>query len=151
MRQVSFLFIIVSSWAQSFSCTGKKTITKYDCYNVLFSTFHQVIQVSASAAPAATPSSTRRRRLRDLPSRRAAAAAATSTGRAASSSSAATASSTTRRCPVCFYAESGTGLIPCGHCACSRCIGTLMDMAMQRVAIAMRPVCRTNIRDIIKL
>jgi len=122
---------------------------KYDCYNVLLSTFHQVIQVSTSAAPAATPSSTRRRRLRDLPSRRAAAAAATSTGRAASSSSsAATASSTTRRCPVCFYAESDTGLITCGHCACSRCIGTLMDMAMQRVAIAM---CRTNIRDIIKL
>jgi len=24
-----------------------------------------------------------------------------------------------------------TGLIPCGHCACSRCTGTLMDTAIQ--------------------
>jgi hypothetical protein len=115
------------------------------------------------------------RRLRELPSRRnrrtettateatpamATAMATAATSAMVTSATVATAPpgtiansalSTSNDCPVCLQSKSDTAIIPCGHCACASCIRQLMCTVVPAGTSQRCPVCRTNIRDIMKL
>lgn len=107
-----------------------------------------------------------RPRLRDLPVRRASASAAsssitttTSTPRSSvvtpptpyKSAAASSTSVTARRnCPVCLESEADGAVVPCGHCACITCLNILMSAVVPRGTVSC-PVCRTAIRDIVRL
>lgn len=54
-------------------------------------------------------------------------------------------------CPVCKCGRSDTAIIPCGHCACSSCINVLFGAPSTRGISKTCPVCRSNIRDIMRL